>query len=178
MRNKPIFYLLPAALSITLLSALPSCKPTEKNYREAYEVAQKKRQQSKEDSDFDVSQLIGMNDARTQSFGGIECPVISENLKTVDAGDAGHLYNVAVAAYKMTANALSHAESLRKEGMKGYVMQNSRQLFFVMCGGADTPEEAAAVYTKYMASGKQKIHPGLANGPEIVRNPAYQPANR
>lgn len=136
------------ALAFAFLT--PSCKPSEKNYRKAYERTMAARDSS--DTDFDETiygryrkQLVSTPvivgndtlDARTQNIsvtpdgGGI-----NESIKP---------YMVVVGGFKQLFNARSLRERLLNLGYPGaFIVQTAEPYYFIVAKACTTPEEALA----------------------------------
>lgn len=138
-------------LAAAALMLLPACKPTEKNYKAAYDAAIQKRQKDATDPDIYIpgGKLIDDNAPQTQTIGGKEYFVRYEPLKLIDGEGPLQRYNVAVAAYKMNANALSHRERLSQDYSGAIVAQNDKEMLIVCIGSYATPEEAAQSVTRF-----------------------------
>ena len=156
------------AAAIFLL--FPACKPTEKNYRQAYEIAKQKKIKEKTDPDLDIPELISENTPSTQKIGGIDAKVLTMHLKQHLHTPETHKYNIAVAAYKMQANAIDHVDRLVAAGAKAYIAENKDHILYVVYAGADTPEDAAAAYSALISSHKGQTYPGLDGIPLIIIN--------
>ena len=149
MKRTPLHaIILLTALAFTIL--IPSCKPSEKNYRKAYERTMAARDSS--DTDFDETiygryrkQLVSTPvivgndtlDARTQNIsvtpdgGGI-----NESIKP---------YMVVIGGFKQLFNARSLRERLLDLGYPGaFLVQTAEPYYFVVAKACTTPEEAIA----------------------------------
>lgn len=161
-------------LSATLLLLLWvwSCKPTEDNYRAAYELAREKEHDGLEDEIYEKIRLEAMPEIQVVGNDTIRIKV--EPLSRVDENDKTSMlsnrYNVAVAQYKMLANAISHRDRLQTMGYENACMlKNSDEVYYVVIAGVGTAEEAASIVNQY-----QKKYPGQLVGMEtpIVLQPS------
>lgn len=158
-------------LAAAALLLLPACKPTENNYKAAYEAAKNKREKDASDPDIYIpgGKLIDDNAPQKQTIEGLEYFVRYEPLKLVDGEGPLKRFNVAVASYKMTANALSHWERLSKEYPGAIVLQNDKELYLVCTGSFATPAEAAEAVTMFIQRHPDAQFVGLdANAPVII----------
>lgn len=129
--------------------ALAGCKPTEGNYRTAYEQAMVKKQKADPDAD-----LIYGGHAKLSAIGAIDEKIDGQEVKTlrraVELIDADSIaeanrWRVAVALYKMPSNAMSHMADLRKSGLSGTaVAKGGEEKYFVIAHSAPSPKAAAA----------------------------------
>lgn len=151
--------------------AICGCKPTEKNYRQAYETAQNARQSAREaDEDLGIPQLQSINGPRKQRVGEDSVYIKREALLlNGEAPKSGvKAANVAVGKYKMTANALSDAEALRKDGFDAFVMANSNGEFYTVAGSADSLEDAVKLMKLFRNKYKNRPYIGLPAEPIII----------
>lgn len=162
----------PALLILTVAAAimlLPACKPTEKNYKAAYEAAKQKQKRDAEDPDILIPAggLIDDDAPKATVINGITVNLRYEALKHISGAEM-NTFNVAIAAYKMTANALSHWERIKDQYAGALVVQNSKELFYVCIGTYAGKEEAAEAAAAYSAKHPDALYPGLdANMPVI-----------
>lgn len=134
------------------IGAVTGCKPTEKNYSSAYEVAKQKRErdeahrrelQAEMGVDFDKLQSVDNTNYITievpDSLGGsnIRMPLKNASFNRADQADA---YLAAVAMFKMRANASSLAEDLRSEGFPAARALTSGDNFYVVIEEGKNPE--------------------------------------
>lgn len=162
--------IIPVMLPLAAFVLLPACKPTEKNYREAYDVARHKKTKLTEDPDLDLTGLIADGDPSVQSVAGVDVRVMSIPLKTVFSGHSPMRYNLVVGRYKMRANALSHAERLTAEGADAFVAEDKEEKLYVVYGGYDSPKEIAAKIRSMRENHPDAFYPGLDEGPVVIIN--------
>lgn len=108
---------------ILFLLLLAGCKPTEANYKSAYDAALGKRTQL----DPDEALLYGGH-KKASDLGAAEYSLGKDTLQVlyapvilINADDVAidAKFRVAVAFYRMESNALAHASRLRNEGLRG-----------------------------------------------------------
>lgn len=162
---KRLTYLLPA-----LLLMLCACKPTEKNYRAAYEAAQAKKAAEREaDAELGLPELTSTEGPRRQRVGLDTAYVFREPLTL--HGDApakgAPAACVAVGKYKMTANAQSDADALEKEGYDAFLLATPRGEFYTCIGSAPTLSEAVKMMREFMRKHPGRPYIGLPGEPVI-----------
>lgn len=136
------------AAVVVLLTALAACKPTEQNYRNAYEAARLKQDQSGGlDSTIysrlrpqgDGAKLVAGSDTLTMHTITIGYPE--------DAGASAttlHRYNVVVGQFKQIFNARAMRQRLINDGYEGaMILQTREPLYYVVAESCVTPEGAA-----------------------------------
>lgn len=146
-----------------------SCKPTEQNYRAAYEAAQNKQQRLKDADDSDTLQLI-TNDMPPRKSVGEKSAYVSREAVTLygDAEKNAPTFNVAVAKYKMTANAQSHQERLVQEGLQAYLLATPNGEFYVVAASLPTMDEAVVYAADYKKKNPGIPFAGLPGEPIVI----------
>lgn len=146
---------------------LAGCKPTEKNYRSAYDAAQAKRQAAAtaDDGLLPVSVLESTDGPRRLNIGGTEIYTQAMALSGAELGT----YNVAVGAYSMDTNAKALAEKLRGEGYAdACVALGSDSKIYVVAAHTDGLEDAAAVVAQFRNSHPGFPYSGLPGAPVVL----------
>lgn len=105
--------LISAALVALILVA---CKPTEANYKKAYDAALAKRQQVAEEQMRPASGLLSDDGPMRRVLDGDTVYVLAERLRTLDGNKLPGSWALAVGAYKMDTNAKASAEDLKADG--------------------------------------------------------------
>lgn len=143
--------------AITLIFILPACKPTEKNYKAAYDAAIAKLQKENSDPLLNAQGAIRDGAPLIRLVDGDTVWIRREHL-LAEAPDTLPIepFNVAVAAYKMAANAASQVEVLRQEGYKALCLRTPANSFYVIAGSLTTLREAATFIKEY-----KKRHPDI-----------------
>lgn len=158
-------------LGCVMALGLASCKPTESNYKAAYDAAQQKRKAEANDPDILLPagglQQIGAPVKRV--IDGDSVYITAEHLKVIENQDSeARKWNVAVASYKMRTNCIAQAKELVAQGMKAFVVENVDSKFYVIAGSFDTLKEAAAFSRKYAEGKKESVFVGLPGEPIII----------
>lgn len=149
-----------------------SCKPTEAGYKAAYDVAQAKM---KNDPMADVKGFIREGDPLWRKVGNDSVLVMQQPLARLD-GDSLPIMpvNVAVAAYRMKANAVAQADRLIAEGFSARVLRNRENIFYVIAAQYDSVRPVVEFIEKYMASHSSDVYSGLPGRPVVeIPNGVY-----
>lgn len=153
-----------------MLIIATGCKPTEKNYREAYETAQNARRAVMQaDADLGIPHLNAVDGPRRQAIGADSAFVRREALTLVGQGPAEGLmpYNVAVGKYKMRANALGDTEALRSNGYDAFVLADGKGEFYAVAVSCQSLNEAVGALRKFMSDHPGRPYVGLPSEPVI-----------
>lgn len=142
-------------LTLTALSfiTLPSCKPTERGYKSAYDAALAKRQASEADMNIPVEGLIIEGEPAKRNLNGRDLLYLVAPVGPVSEGSIiAEKYNLAVGCYKMPVNALDQARNLRGEGFDAFAVRGEEDRFYVILASFPTLEEVIAVYDTFLIS--------------------------
>ena len=155
--------LLPVAA--ILVVAATSCKPTENNYKQAYDAAQNKRQAAAA-----ADAELGIPGGKLQNIDGPQVKVVNGDtiawMKShvkFTGGMENELrkWSVAVAAYKMPTNCAAQVSRLFTDGYKAFSVETPQGLFYVVAGSFDNLDEAAVFAKEYAAKHKPAEFIGL-----------------
>ncbi|MDE6772285.1 MAG: hypothetical protein K2J49_06770 [Muribaculaceae bacterium] len=155
-----------------LALASTSCKPTESNYRAAYDAAQQKRKAS-DDANADMSLpaggLLTIGGPAIKVVNGDSVFVTSERIR-FEGGLENEMrkWNVAVAKFKMPTNCAAMTENLFSEGYKSFYVKNTEGAYYVIAGSFDTLEEAALFAHDYASKKNPAAFTGLPDSPVII----------
>lgn len=105
---------LSAAVMAALL--LASCKPTEKNYKAAYDAALEKREAAMREQMIPTTGLMSDDGPQMRVVEGDTVYVLREALRRGEPSRKVGGWSVAVALYKMETNARANVENLVSEG--------------------------------------------------------------
>lgn len=181
------------------LAMLTACKPTENNYKAAYEAALNKRKDADENVRGEGHKLIDNGGARVATVRGKSYPIVTDFLKPADnpsenktkeskdnlsasltpssaSGSATveepDNYRVVVARYKMPTNAFAQASNLRDAGFhEAHVMTDREERYNVVAGQYASLDEAAACAERLMSKLPNTSFVGLDGMPLIIENP-------
>lgn len=156
--------LLGVALAAVVLTG---CKPTEKNYKAAYDAAVSKREKANESLAADG--LISEDGPREHRINGDTYYMLNENLSVAAGEDALKPVNVAVAVFKMPTNARSGAASLKDKGYGARAAQAPGDKWYVIAGSFDSLDDAASFIKGFKTKNPDFQYIGLGN-PVIIRD--------
>ena len=148
--------------------ALTACKPTEKNYRSAYDVAVNKREKAAEALAADG--LVAEDAPRSQVVGGDTLYFVNEVLKVDDGSTPLKALNVAVGVFKMNTNARSGALALKDKGYDACAARALGDKWYILAGSFDTIDETRAFLKRFREENPQYPYIGLSGKPVIIRN--------
>lgn len=139
---------------IGLLTAV-GCKPTERNYKAAYDAAVAKRQTVDVDLDIAEDDLIQEGQPSPRTLMGQQVLYLASPLSPVSEGGAvPEKYNVVCGAFKMPVNALDQSRNLRHEGLDAFAARGEQDRYYTVAGTFDNLDDALAFYASFM-----KKHP-------------------
>lgn len=165
MRSKKILIWAVAAVVATAFSA---CKPTEKNYREAYEAAINKRQQS--DADPDEVGLIREGSPRVQVIEGDSLYFLYETIRPDEGAVLNGPLSVSVGKFKMMTNARSGAKALREQGFDAFAARAAAERWYVIAGNCESVKEAKELMARFRKKNPSYPYIGQEGHPVIIRN--------
>ncbi len=97
---------------------LVSCKPTEKNYKAAYDAALKKRAEAAEQQMRPATGLLSDDGPQLRIVDGDSIFVLRERLRLLDGSRPGGNWAVAVGVFKIDTNAKASSADLNAAGWK------------------------------------------------------------
>lgn len=169
MNNKRLLY---CGLLLAGLMFLPACKPTEKNYKSAYDAAVAKRQAESNDPDLNLPaggyQRIG--DPQKKTVNGKSYGYLFSRVKPLTDGVSMQPYNVAVAVYKMPTNCEAQVNDLLSVGYQSFGAKTGDDRYYVIIGSYASIDAAAAAIDAYMAKFKDAVYVGLDGAPLILQS--------
>ena len=161
MKLKKYLIILGASLLV-----LPACKPTEKNYRSAYDIAIAKK--AAEADDLAQEGLISSDAPTMRVIEGDtlyfkSAPLLFEN------SDAKRFpYSLVVDEFKMPTNARSSAAVIREKGFDAEVAKSTGGRWFVIAGGTETLEEARQLTKRFRNAFPSYAYIGISK-PILIR---------
>lgn len=138
---KHTLYIIGAALAC--LFALPGCKPTEKNYKSAYDAALRKRESVMPSQTDDGTVIKAIDAPREVAVGGDRIGVKTQFLHSEDPlVSTQPRYVVVVGRYKMPTNARGQVADLKAGGFpQALVMTDGDKMYLAVADFAETLEE-------------------------------------
>ena len=163
--RKSLYLLLSAP---ALLVAVAACKPTEANYRAAYEASLAKREaQDAEMREFGI--VLREGDPQWRAVGSDSILYRREPLAALEKDTARmHPYNVVIASYSMPTNARAHAERLAGEGFKSRVLQNGDSRYYTVVAEFDSLPGVPAFVREYVSKHPRDMYSGLPGYPMVA----------
>lgn len=156
-------------LIVAVLVLATSCKPTEKNYKSAYDAAVGKRAQADAERMLPSEGIMQVDGPEMRVIGGDSVFVLHDRVRTPE-NSANRLgkFNVAVAFFKMRTNADASASHLISEGYKALAARSAQEKWYVVAGAFPSLEEAVAFYKEFVRKNKSYAYIGLPNAPVII----------
>lgn len=166
---------------------LASCKPTEKNYQSAYDLAVQKREDALQsvigatldDMDGVQKQPVG-NDTIWVATGTHKtheaAPGVKSGAVTPGTADSSDITNqtlhgkigIAVASYSMDTNAKRHAADLRKKIPSAFVATDGQGKYYVIAYRRPDLSEAAKAIREFEAAFPDFSYIGLRGAPMAI----------
>ena len=162
-------------LGICLLAALAltACKPTEKNYKAAYDAALGKREAAKAELGVNLPEgtLQSVDGPQLKEVNGVNVYVLNRRIRPVEEGAAlPASYNVAIGTYKMDTNCKAQVEALKAEGYEAFAAKDAEPMYYTIAASFPTLDEAVKFSEKYR-KGKDRVYVGFPNAPVIIYSP-------
>lgn len=136
-------------IGIVLLTGVTGCKPTEKNYRSAYDVAREKRERDEREKE-ERRREMGMEGVTIENADGVSAVTISgrrllSRHLNFQRGDSVGDYAVSVATFRMPGNANAMAQDLRAQGLSAARALKASDQYFLIIGDSQEASEAIAI---------------------------------
>lgn len=151
------------------LTMLWSCKPTEKNYKAAYDAAVSKREKADADIEIPAGGLQSLDGPRRMPVDGDTVYYQHERLRMPE-GDTRVIprFNVAVAVYKMSTNAASMVENLKKKYPDAYYAREADEKWWVVVAGFSSISDAVKFLRTYEKKNPNMHYIGLPGSPVLL----------
>lgn len=160
------------ALALSGIVILTGCKPTEKNYKAAYDVALAKREAEQNDPDMNlpVGVYQRLDAPQIRKIGDKEYYYQFVRLKPLDESVKMSPYNVVVSVYKMPTNCEAQVSDLQASGYnKAFGAKSGDDKYYVIIGSYTSIDAAAAEIDSYVKKHKDGVYVGLPEAPVIVQ---------
>lgn len=155
-------------MAAVMACGLWGCKPTEKNYKAAYDAALNKRQQVDPDIQIPGGTLLVDGAPRKILVNGDSVYISNEKLKFEDGLEhVKHRYSVAVGSYKMLTNCSAHVSDLFSKGYEAFAAESSAGKYYAIAGSFKSLDEAASFAVSYAEREKKAPFVGLPGAPVI-----------
>lgn len=152
---------------------MTSCKPTEKNYKAAYDAALGKREAARAELGIDLPEgaIQQVDGPQLKKVDGVDVYVLNKRIVPVEEGmKLPGNYNVVVGVYKMNTNSLAQSEDLKAEGYEAFAAKDSSGMHYTVAGSFPTMKEAIAFYQAYKSK-SGRVYVGLPESPIILYSP-------
>lgn len=146
-----------------------SCKPTENNYRQAYDAAKAKREAANAEAMVPTTGLLSDDGTSLKIVNGDSLFVSNDRLRREPAmTDVMKRYNVAVGVYKMNTNAKAQAAALTEKGYNAHAVMTTGDRWYTIAGCFDTIEEAQAFIKEFKKKNPGYPYIGLPGSPVVI----------
>ena len=162
-------------VAIFLLAAivLTGCKPTEKGYKSAYDLAKGKREAVAADLGVNLPEgtLQDVDGAQLKEIDGVKVYVLNQRITPIEESQLLHgSYNVVVGKYKMNTNCVSQANALKAQGFDAFAAKDTEGMFYTVAGSFTSLSDAVKFYQNYQKD-KDRVYVGLPSAPVIIHTP-------
>lgn len=164
-------YIIGATVAGSVL--LSSCKPTEENYKAAYDAAVNKRETENKDRTGQGVRIEAIDAPRRVTVSGVELGIKTlylhseENVTGIQPE-----YCLVVARYKMPTNARGQVAGLKESGYNNAtVMSDSDQMYLVVADVAYSLEDAVRKVADYRKRYPEHTYVGLYGDILVIEKP-------
>lgn len=149
---------------------LAACKPTEKNYRNAYEKAIAKKKEIADMDSIDIDEIISVDGARRQQVGDDYVWILPEIVKPMKDDKSGGEGSMAVVVgkFSMSTNADRQAADLSATEPDAIVCINGKGIYYVSVQRCNSLQEAADYISDFQSRHPGYSYIGLNNKPMVV----------
>ncbi len=158
------FNALTIAVAALVMTGMAGCKTTEKNYREAYEIAKQKQTSADEDIADLTDKVKDSRQPRQVTVDGQSLMMLTEPVGYPKDGGVSRenvrRYNVVVGKFKQIFNAKAMRTRLVQSGYADAMVLSDRfNEFYVVAVTCNTPAEARAAIARIDADTSLKLQP-------------------
>lgn len=158
-----------ALMALTFVGGFWSCKPTERNYKAAYDAAVEKRTKVDADLGLSAGSLTDESAPRKIQIGGDSVYMAFDKLTFIDGLEhSQHRYCVAVGAYKMSTNCSAHVSALFTKGYQAFAAKGANGLYYAIAGSFKNAEEAVAFINTFKSREPKEGYIGLPGAPVLI----------
>lgn len=145
------------------------CKPTEKNYRAAYDAALAKRDKVAEEQMRPANGLLSDDGPQQRVYEGDTIYVLREIIRMPDGGRLPSKWVVAVGMFKMDTNAKAGAEALKEEGWPAaFHAKAMGGKYYTIADTASTLGGAAEAAKRFQSKMKKYPYVGFPGAPVLI----------
>lgn len=161
-----------AAIIIAAAVAMTACKPTEKNYRNAYEAAKSKREQKDPDEALLTGghRLLSEAASNWRVVGG-DSLQLQHILLTPTEGYSWNgtgPYRLAVAQFSMSTNAEAAIKDIKRGKLNPVVAKTGKGNLFIIAGSATTPDSLATTLQTFRSENPEFQFIGLEGEKPLI----------
>lgn len=156
-----------------LAPMLYSCKPTEKGYQQAYEAAKSKREQKDPDEEILTGghRLLSEGSTQWKVICGDSLQLQHKFLRPVKGSvwPQSGPYRLAVAMFKMTTNANSMLEDLKKKtSLTPVIATDGKDTYYMIAGSATYPDSLGNVLSTFRRENPGFSYIGLPTAKPLI----------
>lgn len=158
-----------AAAALTLM-VLASCKPTEKNYQQAYDKAAEaaRRKASEMATASDGSRLESLDGPAIKIVDGDTIRVAPGRVRAFETENPAEGTGVAVAKYSMPTNARRQLQDIREAYPGAFIATDGDESYYVVATIAPSQEEAAPLARDFRNANPSWVYLGLDSSPILI----------
>lgn len=164
--NRKIYIVISAAMVALMFVG---CKPTEKNYKAAYDAALARRQEAVKEQMRPATGLLSDDEPQLRVVEGDSVYVLKERLRLLDGTRLPGKWSVCVGVFKMDTNAKAAVEDMRAEGyMDAVVAKASGSRYYPVVATAGTLDSARMISKEFVARFPAYPFVGLPGAPVLI----------
>lgn len=165
MKRHVLHYVSAALVALTLIG----CKPTENNYKSAYDAAKAKREQAAAEQMRPATGLLSDDGPQLRILDGDSIFVDRQRLRTPDGKPMPGKWAVAVGMFKMDTNAKATVDAIKQNGFPDAVVAKaSGQRFYALSNTVSTLDSAVVEAKVFMRAYPDYPYVGLPASPVII----------
>lgn len=146
-----------------------SCKPTEANYKAAYDAAKARREQAAAEQMRPASGLLSDDGPQLRVFDGDTVYINRERLRYFDGGKLGGKWAVAVSMFKMDTNAKAAAEAISEKGFPhAMAVKAPGGKYYTVCDTVATLDDARVRGAEFVKAFPEYPFVGLPGAPVLI----------
>lgn len=147
------------------------CKPTENNYKAAYDAAKAKREAAAAEQMRPATGLLSDDGPQLRVVDGDTLYVVSERLRMLDGATVTPRWIVAVGLFKMDTNAKATVEDLRSEGFAdAFVAKAKGGKYYAVSSTAASLDSARIEQKNFRLAHPHYPYVGLPGAPVLISN--------
>lgn len=158
-------------MSAVIIAALmfASCKPTENNYKAAYDAALEKREAVSREQMLPATGLLSDDGPQMKILEGDTIFVLKELLYRGEPAQKVAGWKVAVSLYKMETNASANATDLQNSGWKNAFAAHAKgEKWYVVVDKTSTLDSARVIAKEFIKKHKNYPYIGLPSSPVLI----------